>query len=214
MADIYLDTLSYYKTETDAMDIAEATRVNNALNTKINTSSLGSPSGTATLDATGTHATAEIPFSTSITVIDPLNEVSVVNPKQLDFVIQQNLTSTYDYTVLTGIVVTNNVYEEVCTLTTDSRPTGVYQITFSKLHTLNNVNNSAYFRFSTDGGLTWEEIRMETNSIADVIPSTIILPYMHAGGIAEFIVQARKELDSDILLIKKMAVIFESKDLS
>ena len=213
MADIYLDTLNYYKTEIDDINAAETIRVDNLLATKVGVASLGSPSGTATLDSSGTQAVVEIPFSDHTTVMDNTNEVTVVNPKQLDFAFQQLFGHTFDYTILTDIVVTNNVYEDVCTLLTESRVAGVYKVTLSKLHTINSVTNSAYFNVSTDGGLTWEEIRVGSTSVTDVIPSTLTFPYVHAGGIASFIVQSRKELDSDILLIKKITIMFESKDI-
>ena len=83
MADIYLSTLVYYKTESDAIEAAETLRVDTALDLKSSKSDEGSPSGVATLDASGTHAVAEVPFSDLAESKDETNITTVINPLRL-----------------------------------------------------------------------------------------------------------------------------------
>lgn len=118
---------------------------------------------------------------------------------------------TYDYIKGTGITVTNDVYEEVARLTTPSRDAGVYKLSQSMLYSLNSTTTSAYFRFSTNGGSTWSEIRREPKDNTDVLPSAYTSTIAHTGGIFDLIIQSRKENAADILTISSIDVIFERK---
>ena len=118
---------------------------------------------------------------------------------------------TYDYTIVTGITIANDVYEQVGALITPIREAGIYQLELSMLHTLNSTNTSAYFRVSTDGGTNWLEIRREPKDVTDKdvrsYPSTLV----HAGGILNIIVQARKENAVDILILEKLDIMLNRK---
>ena len=118
---------------------------------------------------------------------------------------------TFDYVEKLNHVVTNDVYEEVTRLTTPARASGTYKSTLAMIYTLNSVVNAAYFRFSTDGGTTWTEIRREPKDITDIVPKTHTFVEVHTEGIKEIIVQARKELSGDELIIFKLDIIFERK---
>ena len=118
---------------------------------------------------------------------------------------------TFDYVEKLNHVVTNDVYEEVTRLTTPSRVAGTYKSTLAMIYTLNSVVNAAYFRFSTDGGATWTEIRREPKDITDIVPKTHTFVEIHTGGVKEIIVQSRKELAGDVLTIFKLDIVFERK---
>lgn len=80
MTDIYLETLTYSKTEIDDQNSTESERVNEELDKKVDTLSVGSPSGIATLDGTGKHPPLEVPFATTTEVFEGTSTVTVVNP--------------------------------------------------------------------------------------------------------------------------------------
>ena len=59
--DIYLNTLTYLKTEIDQKMTDNFNSMNTALASKADIADLGSPSGIATLDATGVVNTVQLP---------------------------------------------------------------------------------------------------------------------------------------------------------
>ena len=61
MADIYLDTLTYLKSEIDSKMTNNLNSMNTALASKADIADLGSPSGIATLDATGLVNSSQLP---------------------------------------------------------------------------------------------------------------------------------------------------------
>ena len=118
---------------------------------------------------------------------------------------------TYDYIKKTAITVTDDTYEEIARLTTPSRVAGVYKLSQSMLYSLNSTTTSAYFRFSSDGGITWNEIRREPKDNTDVLPSAYTSTVVHTGGIFDLIIQSRKGAAGDVLTISIVDVIFERK---
>lgn len=118
---------------------------------------------------------------------------------------------TYDYTQVPNFIVTNDVYEQVARLTTASRAAGTYKLDESMLYSLNSTTTSAFFRFSVDGGLTWSEIRREPKDNLDVLAEAYTSTIVHAGGVIDIVIQARKENASDVLTIHKLDIILERK---
>ena len=59
--DIYLNTLTYLKTEIDEKMNDNLSTMQSALSAKADVSDLGSPSGIATLDATGVISDVQLP---------------------------------------------------------------------------------------------------------------------------------------------------------
>ncbi len=94
MADIFLDTLSYYKTESDEIATTETTRVNTELDKKSNISNEGSPGGIATLDGSGNITTIEIPFASQTEADDSTEATKIINPEQLHYVLRNYSTTT------------------------------------------------------------------------------------------------------------------------
>ena len=65
MADIYLDTLTYLKSEIDQKMTDNLGAMTTALASKADIADLGSPSGIATLDATGKVGRTQLPIGYS-----------------------------------------------------------------------------------------------------------------------------------------------------
>ena len=86
---------------------------------------------------------------------------------------------SYDYVQGNSITVTGAVYEEIARLTTPSREAGIYKLSQSMMYSLNSTTNSAYFRFSINGGSTWNEIRREPKDNLDVLPSAYTSTLVH-----------------------------------
>jgi len=78
----------YSKTEINILNHIERTRVDDALDLKVSKQSLGSPIGTATLDADGKHSLVEIPIATVIQSEDPLENTKVMTPERVHHVLE------------------------------------------------------------------------------------------------------------------------------
>jgi len=118
---------------------------------------------------------------------------------------------TYDYMKEEGITVTDDTYEQIGELVTASRVAGTYKVTLSMLHTLDTTVRSAYFRFSLDGGSIWVEVPREPKDTTDKDPRTLTQTIVHAGGVMDIKVQARKESTGDVLVVNSLNIIFERK---
>ena len=79
MADIYLNTLTYLKTEIDEKMNDNLVTMTNALSTKADVSDLGSPSGISTLDATGHVNEEQLPTGYTGTVVMDGKTLTIVN---------------------------------------------------------------------------------------------------------------------------------------
>ena len=113
MSDIELTSLVYTKVEIESQRTFDKAETDTLLHLKVDTQSLGSPSGTARLNNTGTHEPVEIPFSSVAEVQDPTNETTVVNPKRLHYMLGAStgaITQSYleghyyDKTVIDGLL--------------------------------------------------------------------------------------------------------------
>lgn len=90
-------TVIYSKTEIDAMELAETTRVDAQLDLKSLKADEGSPSGIATLDATGKVSLVELPTASDAQAIDDTNVSNILTPSNLDYVLQvKDYISTTD----------------------------------------------------------------------------------------------------------------------
>ena len=118
---------------------------------------------------------------------------------------------SYDYIQGNSITVTGATYEQIARLTTPSREAGIYKMSQSMMYSLNSTATSAYFRYSTNGGGTWNEIRREPKDNTDVLPSTYTTTIVHPGGVFELVIQAKKENALDILTVLSIDATFERK---
>ena len=84
MTDIYLENLTYYKTEVDDMLNDLDNKIQADLDMKADKIDVGSPGGIATLDSLGKHTQIEIPYANATEGLDPNNVERVMNPKRVD----------------------------------------------------------------------------------------------------------------------------------
>ena len=185
------DLLSTIRGKINAFSNAVVTDVNNnTSNTATNTTNI---------------ATNTANIGTAIAVLATLDTRLTAAESKALFV------PTYDYTHLNSITVPGDTYTEIARLTTPSREAGVYKLTESMLYSLNSTTNSAYFRFSPDGGTTWNEIRREPKDNTDVLPSAYTSTIVHPGGVFDLVIQSKKENAADVLSVLSIDVIFERK---
>ena len=118
---------------------------------------------------------------------------------------------TFDSVSSEVVTVTDDTYEEIVRLTTESRAAGTYKVEKAMLYSLNSTTTSTFFRFSLDGGDNWTEIREEPKDSTDLRPITHPNIVVHTEGIFDIILQARKENASDTLTIQQVSIILERK---
>lgn len=120
----------------------------------------------------------------------------------------------YEFNKVSGISTTSAAYTEANRLTVTTPPSGVYEYSFSFTFNYGTTNKSAYFRFSTDGGTTWNEIRKEAKDVTDNIPLYYSFPvnFVQTGtDNIVLIVEYRVETAGDVLNVSYMDVIVERK---
>ena len=122
---------------------------------------------------------------------------------------QTTFTPSYDYDKTIAFTVPSTTYSEVSRLTTIDRAGGTYEVKMSWTSSLDSAVNSQFFRFSTDGGATWQEFVIEPSDTTNVYPFVYFYPFEHEGGTLEIIFQARKELAGDVMTIDYLDLIFE-----
>ncbi len=103
MADIYLDTLAYYKTESDTIAATERVRVDSELNSKSDKSDEGSPSGIATLDGSGDINREQMPYADPTESMDVTNVTEAMTPERTHYVIGQTTIPVAQKGVVNGI---------------------------------------------------------------------------------------------------------------
>jgi len=186
---------------------------NNSVVTDVNTNTTAvstNASNISTLDgriSTNEDDIASLSDRVTVNEADILTNVADI----VDLNIKAPFIPSYDYVKGANIVVTDDTYEEVARMTTTSRPAGIYKLSQSMLYSLDSTNTSAYFRFSLNGGSTWSEVRREPKDNTDVLPSAYTSTLVYAGGVLDWIIQARKEDAGDVLNILSVDMIFERK---
>ena len=106
---------------------------------------------------------------------------------------------------------TQAVWTPVVSVAVPTHQAGIYEFKVSVSFTYETTTNSALLRFSTDGGSTWNEFRVEPKDIADVIPWTYFYPVNateNQGLSLEF--EASKE-SADTMTVLFADVIIDQK---
>ena len=116
-------------------------------------------------------------------------------------------TLTYNYSKTVGFTVPSTTYSEVDRLEVSGIEAGTYEIRFSWTSSLDSINTSQFFRYSTDGGATWIEFIIEPSDSANVFPFTYFYPTEQGGGDFELIFQARKQNGGDTMTIDYLDLI-------
>ena len=99
---------------------------------------------------------------------------------------------TYDTTKATGVLDIGEVYQNIATLVTPSRPAGKYEVSFAFTWALASANKSAYMRWQLNG-LGWNEFRGEPKDATDIYARYYGFPYDFAAGVKTLEFEARKE---------------------
>lgn len=127
---------------------------------------------------------------------------------------QSNLSAGYYFSKVSGVSTTSSVYTQLNRLTVIAPPSGVYEYKFSMTWNYNNTTKSAYFRFSTDGGVTWNEVRKEAKDVTDNYPAYYAFPVQFTqigADNIDLIVEYRTETDGDVLNVSYMDIVVERK---
>jgi hypothetical protein len=99
---------------------------------------------------------------------------------------------TYDYDKQSNILNIPETYTELNSFTSPSRPAGIYEVGMSFTWQFDIANRSALFRWTTDGGTTWNEFQSEPKDISDKNATYYQYPFNHPGGTMQIITQMRK----------------------
>jgi len=106
---------------------------------------------------------------------------------------------TYDYTKAVDINAIPEVYTPVVGMVTPSRPVGIYEMGLSLTYNFSVANKSVFMRFSTDGGVSWNEFTAEPKDTTDDEPHFYQFPMEHVGGAVDMQIEARKEDANGVL---------------
>ena len=146
-------------------------------------------------------------LDTAFTNIDAA--ITQVDTNTSDLVILNDLNN-FEYTKVTGHTVTSTSFEAVASIYS-IKDAGTYTITQSMLYSLDSTTTSAYFRFSTDGGTNWVEVRREPKDNTDKEPMCASYVLVHAGGAMDIQIESRKENSGDVLEIFSLDLMVERK---
>jgi hypothetical protein len=75
-----------------------------------------------------------------------------------------------------------------------------YEIVISYAYTFDSTNQSAFFRFSINGGITWQEAVYEFSDVTDYYDGSYVFPYVATSTTPlHIILEARKETASNTM---------------
>ena len=144
-----------------------------------------------------------------------VNEVSNLEAKdtEQDVSIQelQEVSTSYNYNKVSGISTTSSTYSVANSLLVEDAPEGVYEYKFIMTYNHSTTTKSAYFRFSLDGGTTWNEVRKEVKDVTDNIPVYYGFPVVHPGGDIDLVIEYRTEVDGNVLNVSFIDIVVERK---
>jgi hypothetical protein len=122
------------------------------------------------------------------------------------------LNPYYFNDVVTNITVTaeDPAWQEVNRLEITGLPAGTYEFKLTIKFSFNSTSNSVFFRFSADGGTTWEDTSIEPKDRNDVRMVTYIMPQVLVAGDYTLLLEASKESSAEFI-IEKSALILDGK---
>ena len=162
---------------------------------------------TTQLDSTKNRVTALETYKTS--TLEPLETtVSTLD----DRVIVLESHDVFEYRQVNNHSVTTTVYADVINFTTGNLAAGTYKAALGQMFTLDTAVNSAWFRASFDGGLTWMEVAENVVDVTANKPLSFFTIIEHAGGTMNIITQSKKEAAGDVLTIVQQNMTLERKD--
>ena len=106
---------------------------------------------------------------------------------------------TYDFNKASDVLNVPETYTPVVSMVTPSRVAGTYEFGVSLTYNFDVANRSVFMRFSTDGGVTWNESSAEPKDTTDDEPHVYLFPYVYAGGILDAQLEMRKQDATGVL---------------
>ncbi len=93
-----------------------------------------------------------------------------------------------------------DVYVPITEIITPVRPAGIYEFGISMTWTYDRTNRSAYMRYSTNGGTSWNDFIAEPKDSTDANAMYYAYPrILAADGIQQLRVESRKETGAGTL---------------
>jgi hypothetical protein len=125
----------------------------------------------------------------------------------------QSEKAIYEVSKVSDHLVTDAAFEPLVSIPLVEAPAGWYEYKFSVLYTINSTVNSAFFRYSTDGGSTWWEIRSESKDAADQVPLTYFFPIQYSGETnnLSLAIEVRKENAGDVMTVLFADAVIDKK---
>ena len=117
----------------------------------------------------------------------------------------------YAYNKVAGASTVSNVYSPLNSLLLPNAPAGIYEYKFSMTYNYNATTRSSFFRFTVDGGVSWNEMRREPKDGTDNVPLFYAFPYAHVGGDIDLRVEYRCENNGDTLNVQFIDIVAERK---
>ena len=108
--------------------------------------------------------------------------------------------ATYDYSKEAEVNDISSTYTEIVSVSA-VRDAGVYELGVSLTWDFDRTTNSAFFRFSIDGGLTYAYMEQEPADKTNNSPFYYAFPRAHTGGEISILFEARKETGAGTLNI-------------
>ena len=116
----------------------------------------------------------------------------------------------FEYTAVTDVQTSSTTYVEVIN-STYALTDGTYKIDMSAMFNMDVTNYSAYFRFSTDNGVTWREVVEESSDVNNIIPLAYSFMLPVTGNTLNIQIQAKVENAGATLTIEDMQVMVDRK---
>ena len=118
----------------------------------------------------------------------------------------------FAYSQIENYVVPGDTYSEVNRLTETLPLDGTYEFKVSLVYNLNSTTDSAFVRYSIDGGSTWLEFSREPKDKTDNTAVTYsFYKDMTANDVVDFVLEARKENASNTLNIVENNLVIDKK---
>ena len=122
---------------------------------------------------------------------------------------------TYDFVKVGGtgneVTISTDTWTDILDTQLELRKAGVYEYKHSATFTYSSTGRSAEFRFSLDGGTTWEVRTKEVKDTTNEEDTEALFPFTYGGGTPRLRMQGRCESSSDTLKVIWASQILERK---
>jgi len=155
------------------------------------------------------------------TLFKVIAKEGVTTPQEHDFEKhyghwRKDFERTYDYEKIGGpgneIIITSDTWVNILDTTWDERSAGLYEYKQSITYNMDVPNRSVIFRFSLDGGVTWEERSKEVKDAANIEDTEMFFPFVEVSAFTpHYLIEARVVNTSDTCTIIYASHVLERK---